>query len=152
MGQYEAWTTVDVDPNVLFDRLSDLDRLPDLLPWMTELHRIAPRPVEAQGPEVRRPHQAVHEVVDVAAGDLGHRDAWIDVLDEDRVLRWGAPGPHEYHGELLVDFVADETSKLTVRVHTNQAADVDEELEQALARIKSLIEQETHHPTGEPEA
>jgi hypothetical protein len=52
----------------------------------------------------------------------------------------------------LVDFVADETSKLTVRVHTNQAADVDEELEQALARIKSLIEQETHHPTGEPEA
>ncbi|WP_165547266.1 hypothetical protein [Kribbella sindirgiensis] len=44
--------------------------------------------MQAQGPEARRPHQAVREEVDVTAeGDERH-EGWIDVLDEDRVLRF----------------------------------------------------------------
>src|SRR4051794_13761360 len=118
MANHEAWTTVDVAPNIVYDRLSDLDRLPDFLPWMTELHRTSVRPAEAQGPEARRPHQAVHEEVDVTSVGSGPQEGWIDVLDEDRVLRWGSTGPHEYGGELQVDFVTDGTSKLTARVPT----------------------------------
>jgi len=144
MTSHQAWTTVDVAPNVLFDRLSDLDHLPDYLPWLTSLRRTEAMPVEAQGPEARRPHQAVHEEVDVTAGD-GHRDGWIDVLDEDRILRWQIEGPHAYRGELAVDFVADGTSKLTVQLDTTAATDVDRELEQALADIKTSFEQ--HPPT-----
>jgi uncharacterized protein YndB with AHSA1/START domain len=151
MGNHEAWTTVDVAPNIVFDRLSDLDQLSEYLPWTTELHRTRPRPVEAQGPEVRRPRQAVHEEIDVTAGD-DHQEGWIDVLDEDRVLRWGTAGPHDYHGELLVDFVADGTSKLTVRVHTTQNADVDQELEQTLAGIKASLEHENETASDEPGA
>lgn len=152
MGNHEAWTTVDVAPNIVFDRLSDLDRLPEFLPWMTELHLTAARPVESQGPEARRPHQAVHQEVDVTADGSHHQEGWIDVLDEDRILRWGTEGPHDYHGELLVDFVADGTSKLTVRVHTTENADVDRELEQALAGIKSSLEHENESPPTEPDA
>jgi hypothetical protein len=151
VGNHEAWTTVDVAPNILYDRLSDLDRLPEFLPWMTELHRTSPRPVEAQGPEVRLPHEAVHEEVDVTA-EGSRQEGWIDVLDEDRILRWGAAGPHEYEGELLVDFVADGTSKLTVRVHTTEDAEVDQELERALADIKSTLEHENEGPPAEPGA
>lgn len=139
MGNHEAWTTVDVAPNVLFDRLSDLDHLPEYIPWLTSLHRTGETPVTAQGPEARRPHQAVHEDVDVTVGG-GHREGWIDVLDEDRILRWGMDGPHRYGGELAVDFVADGTSKLTVRLHTTETTNVDEELDRTLATIKSAVE------------
>ncbi|MEU8227125.1 SRPBCC family protein [Kribbella sp. NPDC048915] len=141
MTTHHAWTTVDVAPNVLFDRLSDLDRLPDYLPWLTSLHRRGARPVEAQGPEARRPHQAVHSDVDVTAGG-GRREGWIDVLDEDRILRWEVAGPHAYHGELAVDFVADGTSKLTVQLDTTADTDIDRELEQALSDIKTSFEQD----------
>lgn len=151
MGNHEAWTIVDVAPNIVFDRLSDLDHMSEYLPWMTHLRRTQPRPVEAQGPEVRRPRQAVHEEIDVTAGG-DHQEAWIDVLDEDRVLRWGAAGLHDYHGELLVNFVADGTSKLTVRLHTTQTADIDQELEQTLADIKTLLEHENETRSAEPGA
>jgi hypothetical protein len=152
MGNHQAWTTVDVAPNIVYDRLSDLDHLPEFLPWLTELHRITARPTEAQGPEARRPHQAVHEEVDVTAEDSSRHEGWIDVLDEDRTLRWGTAGPHEYEGELLVDFVADGTSKLTVRVHTTHDADVETELEQTLAEIKSTLEHEAKGTPDEPKA
>ena len=149
MTEHEAWTTIDVAPNIVFDRLSDLDRLPGYLPWLTDLHRTASRPTEAQGPEARRPHQAVHEEVDVTAGD-SHQEAWIDVLEEDRVLRWGAADADYYHGELLVDFVADGTSKLTVRLHTTH--DADHDLEQTLTNLKSTLENDERTTSGEPEA
>ncbi|TCC54490.1 SRPBCC family protein [Kribbella pittospori] len=157
MNHHEAWTTVDVAPNILFDRLSDLERLPDFLPWMTALHRTEPPPAESQGPEARLPKQPVHQEVDVAATDPAagegefHREAWIDVVDEDRILRWGAPGPHDYQGELLVDFVADGTSKLTVRLDTAHSGDIDSALERTLATIKTSLEQE-QGSVGESEA
>ncbi|TCC01543.1 SRPBCC family protein [Kribbella soli] len=144
MSDHEASTTIDVAPNILWDQLSDLDHLAGSVPWLTSLHRTAEVPTTAQGPEARQPHQAVHEDVDVTVGG-GHRAGWIDVIDEDRVLRWGMDGPHEYHGELIVDFVADGTSKLTVRVHTIAASPVDDELERTLSAIKATVEH--HQPT-----
>jgi hypothetical protein len=144
MTSHEAWTTVDVAPNILFDRLSDLDHLPEYLPQLTALRRTEATPVEAQGPEARRPHQAVHQEIDVTAAE-GHREGWVDVLTEDRILRWSTDGPHDYHGELIVDFVADGTSKLTVRLHTTDPAPVDKELEQTLSGIKAAVEE--HLPT-----
>ncbi|TCC25296.1 SRPBCC family protein [Kribbella speibonae] len=152
MGEHEAWTTIDVAPNVVFERLSDLEHLPRYLPWLSELHRTGSRPVQAQGPEARRPHQAVREEVDVTAeGDERH-EGWIDVLDEDRVLRWGADGPREYQGELAVDFVADGTSKLTVRLRTTHDVDVDGELRQVLGELKTTLEHESEHASGAPDA
>jgi uncharacterized protein YndB with AHSA1/START domain len=151
MTDHEAWTTIDVAPNIVFDRLSDLDRLPGYLPWLTELHPTAARPVEAQGPEVRRPHQAVHQEVDVTAGD-SHQEGWVDVLDEDRILRWGTETQSDYQGELVVDFVADGTSKLTVRLRTGHDDGVDAELGQALTELKATLEQESRHPESGPEA
>lgn len=150
MTSHEAWTTVDVAPNILFDRLSDLDHLPEYLPQLTSLHRTTATPVEAQGPEARRPHQAVHQEIDVTTADE-RREGWIDVLAEDRILRWGTDGAHDYHGELIVDFVADGTSRLTVRLHTTETADVDEELDRTLATIKTAIEHDQPTESSERE-
>lgn len=67
MADHEASTTVDVAANVLFDYLSDIEHLPDYLPWLTDVRRTEPRPAEAQGLEARLPHQPVHENVKVTA-------------------------------------------------------------------------------------
>jgi uncharacterized protein YndB with AHSA1/START domain len=141
MAEHEASITIDVAPNILYERLSDLEQLPGYLPWLTSLHRTEELPVTAQGPEVRRPHQTVHEDVDVTVGG-GHREGWIDIVDEDRTLRWGMDGIHEYGGELVVGFVADGTSTLTVRLHTTETTAVDEELDRTLTAIKTTLEKE----------
>jgi uncharacterized protein YndB with AHSA1/START domain len=146
MAHHEAWTTVDVAPNILFEYLSDLDNLPEYLPRLSDVHRAEPRPAEAQGMEARRPNQPVHEEVEVTAevpsGREIHNDAWIETVAENRTLRWGAPGEHDYHGELQVEFVADGTSRLTVRIDTAHATgqDIDNALEKALDGIKASLE------------
>jgi uncharacterized protein YndB with AHSA1/START domain len=154
MADHEASTMVDVAPNILFDYLSDIDHLPEYLPWLSDVHRTDSRPVEAQGLEARRPQQPVHEEVEVTAdlptgGSVETKpgEAWIEIVEENRRLRWGAAGGHDYHGELDVDFVADGTSRLTVRLHTTHSPDqaIDDYLHHALKTIKTTIE----HPSSE---
>ncbi|TDD22179.1 SRPBCC family protein [Kribbella turkmenica] len=162
MADHEASTTVDVAPNILFDYLADVERLPEYLPWLTGVYPTGPRPAEAQGMEARRPQQPVHQKVEVTAVDPAaepseqpvHSEAWIDVVEENRSLRWGAPGDNGYHGELDVDFVADGTSRLTVRLHTTQAPDqeIDHHLHHALETIKSTIENTPPTPGDTPQA
>lgn len=160
MADHEAATMVDVAPNILFDYLSDIEHLPEYLPWLSDVHRTDPRPAEAQGPEVRRPQQPVHEDVEVTADvpvgesstEAKPGEAWIEIVEENRSLRWGAAGDHDYHGELDVDFVADGTSRLTVRLHTTHSPDqaIDDYLHHALETIKTTIE---HPPsTATPQA
>ncbi len=161
MADHEASTTVSVAPNVLFDYLADIERLPDYLPWLTGVHRTGPRPTEAQGLEARLPQQPVHEEVDVTAqvpaggsDQPTHSEAWIDVVEENRSLRWGSPGDHDYHGELDVDFIADGTSRLTVRLHTTHSPDqaIDDYLHHALETIKNTVEQPPASPGNTPQA
>lgn len=147
MAHHEASTTVNVAANILFDYLSDIQHLPDYLPRLTGVHPTAPTPPEAQGMEARPPRQPVHHEVEVTAdepsGQSVRTEAWIDVVEENRSLRWGAPGDHDYHGELDVEFVADGTSNLTIRLDTNHPATpaIDEELQHALNTIKTSLEQ-----------
>ncbi|MEV6286215.1 SRPBCC family protein [Kribbella sp. NPDC051770] len=153
MGDYEASTVVDVAPNVLFDYLSDVERLPEYLPQMTSAHRLEEPSVESQGAEARLPGEAVHERVEVAAveGDSAREvrsEAELEIVEEGRKIRWSAPGPHEYHGELDVDFVADGTARLTVRLHTAhvEGPSIDEGLERTLAGIKATVESPEKQP------
>ncbi|MFK4084779.1 SRPBCC family protein [Kribbella sp. NPDC020789] len=146
MAHHEASTTVDVAPNILFDSLADLEQLPRYLPRLTGLRTTAPPPDEAQGMEARRPYQAAHHEVEVTAaepsGDTVRGEAWIDVVEENRTIKWGAPGYQNYHGELEVEFVADGTSRLAVRLDTDHADSpaVDEELDRTLSAIKASFE------------
>lgn len=152
MAHHEASTTVDVAANVVFDYLSDLKHLPGYLPRMTEIHETAPIPAEAQGLEARQPRQPVHHEVEVTAeqpsGDTVRNEAWIDVIEENRTLRWGAPGEAGYRGELNVDFVADGTSRLTVRLDVDHPSNpaIDDALKHTLEGIKTTLE---HTPTSE---
>ncbi|GAA1578288.1 SRPBCC family protein [Kribbella sancticallisti] len=148
MGDYEASTTVDVASTVLFEYLSDVERLPEYLPQMTEAHR-AGEVAEGERVEVEAVIQPEGEPERKVEGE-----AWIDVVEDGKKLRWGAPGPHEYHGELDVDFVADGTSKLTVRLHTEHAdgSSIEDGLRHTLAGIKSAAERKAANPSTGPDA
>jgi uncharacterized protein YndB with AHSA1/START domain len=146
MAHHEATTTMDVAPNILFDYLRDIEHLPEYLPRLSAVHQLEPDPAEAQGLEARRPRQPVHREVEVIAeeppGRTVRSEAWIDVVEENRVLRWGASGVPDYHGELEVEFVADGTSQLTIRLDTAHIEDpaVDAELYRALDGIRISLE------------
>jgi uncharacterized protein YndB with AHSA1/START domain len=162
MAEYEATTTVDVAPNILFDYLADLEHLPEYLPRLADVHRTAPPPAQAQGMEARRPGEPVVEEVEVTAevpaGSSGerreHSEAVIETVEEQRTLRWSAPDNSDYHGELDVAFVADGTSQLTVRLSTGHGADaaVDDELRRALEGIKVAVEQKAAPAADTPQA
>lgn len=141
MGDYEATTTIDVAANVLFDKLKDVERLPAYLPQLADAHRTGADNVE----------------VTAELGPDGHREsgqAWVEVVEDGRRVRWGTPGPRHYEGELDVDFVADGTCLLTVRLHTDRTdgPEVEEALHQTLAGIKRTIEAEASKPDDQPSA
>ncbi|WP_157630760.1 SRPBCC family protein [Kribbella catacumbae] len=159
MAHHEASTTVDVAANIVFEYLSDLQHLPQFLPRMTDVHPTEALPADAQGIEARRPQQPVHHELEVTADDPSgqpvHREAWIDVVEENRTLRWGSPGNPGYHGELEVDFVADGTSHVTVRLDTSHPASaaIDNELANTLTTLKTTLEHTpptdaSHTPTA----
>jgi len=92
--------------------------------------------------------------VDQEGGQEIHERGWIEVVEHGHKLRWGAAGPNQYHGELAVAFVADTTSLLTVRLHTEHTGgpDVERELEESLGLIKESAEHRHPPEAGEPEA
>ncbi len=140
MGDYEASTTVDVDAEVLFGYLSDVERLPEYLPQMTEAHPSGGDKVEVAA--VIKPEGEPEREVS--------GEAWMEIVEDGKKLRWGAPGPHDYHGELDVDFAADGTSTLTVRLHTDHAEgpSIEDGLQHTLAGIKSAVEKKAAKPSA----
>jgi hypothetical protein len=148
VGDYEASTTVDVASNVLFEYLKDVEHLPEYLPQLTALHRTGESP-EGERVEVEA---VVHP--GVAGERTVEGEAWIDVVEDGKKLRWGAPGPHEYHGELDVDFVADGTSTVTVRLHTEHidGPSVEDALQRTLASLKAAAERTAARPRSTPGA
>jgi hypothetical protein len=134
MGDYEKSTTIAIAPAALFGYLSDVRNLPAYMPRLTSA-----RP-QADG--------KVDVTAHIDPADGPERDvegeAWIKVTHEGRTLQWGAPGPHDYHGELDVDpGPADGTSTLTVRLHTERAEgdDVDRGVQETVDGIKRAVEE-----------
>ncbi|MFI7063082.1 SRPBCC family protein [Kribbella sp. NPDC050124] len=158
MADYEASRTVDVAWNVLFDYLSDVKRLPEYLPQIDQAHLLHIGPPPSEPYQYPEPGETGVEQVDVDVHPEGaaavNEQAWIKVVQHGHKLQWGVPGAHHYRGELAVDFIADGTSRVTVRLHTDHAGgpDVERMLEESLATIKATTEGRHLAESGEPEA
>lgn len=133
MGDYRDTIGVDVPPDRLFAYLADVENLPTYLPRMTSA--------------VPEGGDRVEVTARVDPGDGAERDvraeAWVQVLEEGRSLRWGAPGPHEYHGELHVaPGDAEGGSQLTVVLHTErvEGTQIDDGLVEVLQGVKQAVE------------
>jgi len=132
MGDYEHSTTVDADPDDLFDYLSDVHNLPDYFAAMRDAE---PTGQPSHGGE------EVHVVAEVE-GTRREGEAWFTTDADARTLRWGSEGPSHYGGELRVDADGEVASTVTVRLHTEhvEGERIQEGLESTLAQIKENVE------------
>ncbi|MFD1275671.1 SRPBCC family protein [Streptomyces kaempferi] len=134
MGDYSESIIVQVSPDRLFAYLSDVQHLPSYMPRLTSA----------------RPHDGdrVTVTAHINPPDASEQDvtseAWIHVIRDGKSLEWGAPGPHDYRGQLHVDEgEGASSSRLTVELHTEHAEgeQIDHGLDEALRGIKQAAEQ-----------
>ncbi|MGW5088526.1 SRPBCC family protein [Streptomyces sp. 067-1] len=132
MGTYEKSITVAVPPERLFAYLADVENLPAYLPRL-----ISARP---QGGD-RVTVSAHIDPPDGPEQDVTS-DAFIRVTEQGKNLEWGSPGPNDYHGRLHVTGGDEDTSRLTVELHTErtEGEPVEDGLEEALRGIKNAVE------------
>jgi uncharacterized membrane protein len=131
MGDFEASTTVDADANALFDYLSQVSNLPRYFARMTSAE-------PGDGAEV-------HTVARMPDGEQVAGDAWFTVDPDANRIEWGSEGPNDYHGSLEVSGSASG-AEVRAQLHTTRVADdnaeVQQGLEETLATIKRLVEQQ----------
>jgi hypothetical protein len=125
--------TVNVDPDVLFAYVGNVEKLPQYLPRIADAQRV-------EGEAMR--------IFAKPTGDGTENllvEAWLRLLPE-RHLEWGAAGRANYHGEASV-IATDEGSLLMVSLNLDQADStiVNRELAEALQRIKKIVEGGSAH-------
>ena len=114
MGNDESPTTVRLSPADLVGFLGDVENLPRCLPSLTVAHRGSGDLVDVTA-HIDPPNGPARDV---------HGQAWIKVKTAGRTLAWGAPGSHDYHGELDVDAgSAPDTATVTIHIHTEHVDD-----------------------------
>ena len=129
MPDYEQTTTVDAEPDELFDYLADVRHLPEYFPVMLDAKLAGEDEVEVQ----------------LEADPAGVRRArgWLHVDGPERRMEWGATdGP--YHGWLQVDPGDVAGSLLTIHLFLGpeqrlRGGEDDAGLAAALDNIRRLV-------------
>lgn len=131
MGDFQATTTVAAAEDRLFDYLSTVDNLPQYFPRVTSA-------TSGAGEEV-------HTAARTPDGQRVEGDAWFRVDTEAHRIEWGSEGHSGYHGSLETHANGASTD-VHAQVHTTRVPDGDNEVQQSLdetlANIKRLVEQE----------
>jgi uncharacterized membrane protein len=131
MGDFQASTTVDADANALFDYLSQVSNLPRYFARMTSAE-------PGDGAEV-------HTVARMPDGKQVAGDAWFTVDPVTHRIEWGSEGPNDYRGSLEVSSTSSG-AEVRAQLHTTRVADdnaeVQQGLEETLATVKQLVEQQ----------
>jgi ribosome-associated toxin RatA of RatAB toxin-antitoxin module len=123
MPDYEQTSTIEAEPDVLFDYLAELQHLPEYLPIINDAEPTGTDEVDVEA--------------DIA-GDVQRSHGWVHVDGLERRMEWGvADGP--YHGWLQVDPDEMGHSVVTLHVHQEHDSDADDELAEALDNIRRLV-------------
>ncbi len=125
MTTYTHTADADVAADTLFGFLAEPRNLPRYFPEMTA--------AEPEGGESVHVEANVH-------GDHVEGEAWVRPNSAERRLEWGAEGPDDYHGELLVDELAPGRSRITVSLHSVREAAGDE-VQDGLERTVTALTQ-----------
>jgi hypothetical protein len=124
MPEYEQTGMIMVEPDTLFEYLSDVTHLPDYLPVITE--------AQQPGPDQAEVTADIH-------GTEQHAQGWLRVDGLDRRMEWGTPDSG-YHGWLVVDDDdTEDRSIVTIHVTQSHESDADDDLVEALDNIRQLV-------------
>jgi Polyketide cyclase / dehydrase and lipid transport len=117
MGNYRFYESADLAADRVFDYLADVRNLPRYLPQLT-------RAEPAGGDKVR-----VEAQVD---GRTESGEAWMRIDRERWRIEWGAEGPAEYAGKLVISDDGPERCTIELDLHT--AGPDDPEVDDAVRR------------------
>lgn len=135
MTDYERRRTVQAEPDVLFEYLSDVSNLPLYFRGMTSA-RPGPASEEVQVTAVVKDR----EVKGVAHLEVDH-DA--------RRMDWSSEGPNDYHGWLAVQPSGDGSEvELHVSTERVQSGEIDEGLDRSLDVIERVMAQRAEAAAG----
>jgi hypothetical protein len=122
MTTYTHSAEADLPADALFGYLADPRNLPKYFSQMTE--------AEPTGGETVHVEAEVH-------GEHVEGEAWVRPDPVARRLEWGAEGPDDYRGELLVEETDPGRCRITVSLHSVREAggEVQQELERTVAAL-----------------
>jgi hypothetical protein len=122
MTTYTHSAEADLPADALFGFLADPRNLPKYFSQMTE--------AEPTGGETVHVEAEVH-------GEHVEGEAWVRPDPVARRLEWGAEGPDDYRGELLVEETDPGRCRITVSLHSVREAgdEVQQELERTVAAL-----------------
>jgi hypothetical protein len=122
MTTYTHSAEADLPADALFGYLADPRNLPTYFSQMTE--------AEPTGGETVHVEAEVH-------GEHVEGEAWVRPDPAARRLEWGAEGPDDYRGELLVEETDPGRCRITVSLHSVREAgdEVQQELERTVAAL-----------------
>jgi len=135
MTTYTHTAEADIAADTLFGFLAEPRNLPRYFPQMTA--------AEPEGGEQVHVEAEVH----------GHHvdgEAWVRQDPRQRRLEWGAEGPDDYHGELQIEELAPDRSRITVSLHSVREAQGDEVqrgLEETVAALTRTATADDQHFT-----
>jgi hypothetical protein len=124
MTTYTHTAEASLPADDLFRYLAEPSNLPRYFPQMTA--------ADPQGGDSVHVEAEVH-------GKHVEGDAWVHPRGMERRLEWGAEGPDDYHGELQVDDLAPDRSRITVTLHSVREASGDEVQRGLEETVDSLI-------------
>lgn len=123
-GTYRHSAHAHVPGDVLFAYVSLVRNLPRYFPAITLAEPLDEQRVRVEAEVHGRPVAAT---------------AWLEVDEEAWSMRWGAPGPNDYHGELHVTGAGSGDCEVSVVVHTTRAG--GPEVARGLAETVSTLAQ-----------
>jgi carbon monoxide dehydrogenase subunit G len=133
MPDYSRSTTIDANPDELFEFLSKVENLPQYFTGLKEAHSATGDAVEVTAnPDATG--GAPGAPVEVTA------EAWFHIDADQRALSWGAEGEHDYHGELQVT-PAGDGAQVAVHLHTehDDRDAIETGIERTLANIEQIV-------------
>lgn len=136
MADHTAQTTVQADPDAVYEYLADVSHLPEYFPMMTAAEKVpgedAVRTTAVLDPEERGEPQGSGE-------QEVHGEAWFRTDDDARRIEWGSEGSSDYHGEIRVE-PAEDGTRISLLIHSEQDHDgIDEGLERSLDAITTKV-------------
>lgn len=114
MPDFESKVNIDVDPNEVFEYISDAQNLPNYLPMMHCAHHIGKDRVRVDG---------------TVLGKHYCREGWFKVSGADHRLEWGSRSGRDYRGWIDIGVTPESGSNLIVHLHFNPAPHMIREME-----------------------
>lgn len=131
MTTYSRSHRVDVPADRVYQLVSDVSKLPRYFPQMTSA-------TPTEGDQIHT--TAVVDVGDGQGPQEVSGQAWYRTDAAARTVTWGAPGPNDYQGSMIIEEAGDQASTVVLEIRTESAhPGIDDDIDETLDRLTQAV-------------